>query len=300
MRPAGSKPGNPKSARRFAMLRDNAMIVRLSISTWTARKFDKGVTAKVNSDYAVSESAGRYNKVLIAKEAIQEITRAVSAARTFHYVNTLPWDDGGGRILPSKNFLTYSKKMRELKELYEKAVRDFLANYDEYRNDSAVKLGKMFNPADYPGKKEIEHKFGFGTDIEPVPSAEDFRVDVSSSDSVKIKKELEARVKDRVVEATKDLYVRLNDVVGKFADKLADKDAIFRDSLIENVVELVNLLPKLNVADDPDLDKLCKETQKKLCAMEPETLRNDPKVRTKATGDAQAILNKMSAYLGKH
>jgi len=261
------------------MLRDDAMIVRLSISTWTARKFDKGVTARVNSEYAVADTAGRYNKALIAKEAIQEITKAVSAARTFHYANTLPWDDGGGRILPAANFLPYSKKMRELKDAHEIAVRSFIANYDAYREDSAVRLGKMFNPDDYPGKSEIERKFGFGTDIDPVPTAEDFRVDISSKDSSRIKKELE--------------------VIGKFAEKLGDKTAVFRDSLVENVIELVNLLPRLNVANDANLEKLCKETEKKLCTLAPDTLRNDEAVREKAAGDANDILKKMSAYLGK-
>jgi len=257
------------------------------------------VTARVNSEYAVADTAGRYNKALIAKEAIQEITKAVSAARTFHYANTLPWDDGGGRILPAANFLPYSKKMRELKDAHEIAVRSFIANYDAYREDSAVRLGKMFNPDDYPGKSEIERKFGFGTDIDPVPTAEDFRVDISSKDSSRIKKELEDRVNERVLEATKDLYLRLNEVIGKFAEKLGDKTAVFRDSLVENVIELVNLLPRLNVANDANLEKLCKETEKKLCTLAPDTLRNDEAVREKAAGDANDILKKMSAYLGK-
>ena len=280
------------------MLRDDAMIVRLSISQWTGRKFDKGVTQRVAREYAVDESVGRYNKVLIAKEAIQGITKVVSGARAFHYQNTLPWDDGGSRILPSKNFLEYSKRMRGYREEFESAVREFVTNYQAYRDDAQRALGGLFNPADYPGVHEIEHKFGFSTDIDPVPSSEDFRVSIQSAEAARIKKELEERVQQRVVEATRDLYVRLNDVVAKVADKLSDKDAIFRDSLVENVVELVNLLPKLNVGNDPKLDELAKETKKKLCALEPDAIRKDAKVRTKAAEDAKAILDKMSGYLG--
>jgi len=279
------------------MLRDEAMIVRLSISQWTARKFDKIVSLKVAADYAVDATVGRYNKVLIAKEAIQEITQAVSAVRSFHYENTLPWDDGGGRILPSANFLPYSKEMRKFKEKFDVAVVDFLSNYDEYREEARRRLNGMFREADYPGKREIKRKFGFSTDIDPIPSAEDFRVTLQNRDATRIRKQLETRVKDRVVEATKDLFVRLNDVVAKFADKLADKEAIFRDSLVDNVVELVNLLPRLNVGDDPELERIRKETQKKICAFEPDTLRKDARVRTKAAEDAKAILDKMSGYL---
>lgn len=280
------------------MLREDAMIVRLSIGQWTARKFDKSVTRRVASDYAVDDTVGRYNKTLIARSAIEGITKAVSAARTFHYENTLPWDDGGGRILPSQNFLNYSKKMREYREIFEGAVREFISNYDSYRDDAQAKLGSMFNPTDYPGVREIEHKFKFSTDIEPVPSAEDFRVSIQNADANRIKKELEDRVNARVVEATRDLYVRLNSVVSKVAVKLSDKGAIFRDSLVENVVELVNLLPKLNVSNDPKLAALTAETKKTLCALEPESLRNDEDARSKAAEDAKAILDKMSAYIG--
>ncbi len=41
------------------MLHDEAMIVRLSISQWTARMFDKSVSQKVADDYAVDPEVGR-------------------------------------------------------------------------------------------------------------------------------------------------------------------------------------------------------------------------------------------------
>ena len=281
------------------MLKDDAMIVRLSISQWTARKFDKGITNQIANEYAVGADVGRYNKVLIAKEAIQVITKAVSAARSFHYENTLPWDDGGGRMLPAKNFMAYSKEMRKFKNQYAIAVKEFLENYPTYRDEAEVKLGGMFRVEDYPGQSQIECKFGFSTDIEPVPNSGDFRVDLQGKEADKIREQLDARLKERVAEATKDLFVRLNNVVGKFADKLADDKAIFRDTLVENVVELVNLLPMLNVANDPKLELLRKEVQKKVCAYEPDNLRQDSDARKKAAEDARKIMDKMSGYFGK-
>lgn len=281
------------------MLRDEAMIVRLSISQWTARKFDRGVTQKVANDYGTTADVGRYNKILVAQDAIKEITQTVSNVRAFHYENTLPWDDAGGRILPSANFLVYSKRMREFKAEFDKAVQAFVSNYDEYRGEARRRLGGMFKLGDYPGHLEVRRKYSCSTDIEPIPSSTDFRVSVSVKDSNRIKKELEARVKEREAEAMKDLYFRLNKVIGHFYEKLTDGDAIFRDSLVENVVELVNLLPRLNVAGDPELEKIRKETQKKLCAFEPEQLRGDVEARSKAADDAKAILDKMAGYIGK-
>jgi len=281
------------------MLHDDAMIVRLSISHWTARKFDKRATQRVAHDYAVAVDVGRYNKVLIAKESIQDVTQAVSAARTFHYENTLPWDDGGGRILPSKNFLTYSKEMRKLKDRFEKAVSDFVDNYDEYREAARRKLNGMFRESDYPSRYEIKSRFGFATNIDPVPTSADFRVSVGEKDMQIIQKQLEKRTEARVAEATRDLFVRLNRVVGRLADALAEDGKIFRDSKVDNIIDIVNLLPKLNIGNDPELEKLRKETKKKLCVLEPSNLRKDVDARSKAADDAKAILNKMSGYFKK-
>lgn len=280
------------------MLRDEAMIVRFSVSQWTARKFDKRVTTQIARDFDVNPTVGRYRKILIAEEAVKAIIQAVGAARAFHYENTLPWDNNGGRILPAANFLEYSKKMREFRVVFEKAVAEFFEGYEAYVEAARDSLKSMFDAADYPGVAAIRRKYGFSVDIEPVPDSEDFRVNLQGKDASRIKAELERSVADRETRAMKDLFVRLNEVVEHFAEKLNDPEAIFRDSLVENVIELTNLLPRLNVANDPNLERLRRETQKKLCVFEPETLRSDSAAREVAAADAAAILKKMAGYVG--
>jgi len=274
------------------------MVVRLSISRWTGRKFDKKVTQKVADDYGASVDVGRYNKLLVAGDALKAIVQAVSGARTFHYENTLSWDDFGGRLLPSANFATYSKRMRELRSDFEGAVDTFVENYHEYREEARRRLNGMFNEDDYPYRVEIKTKFAFAVDIEPVPDKDDFRIQVQSRDMGRIKKELESNLKDRTAEAMKELFGRVHKAVGHLAEKLSDGDAIFRDSLVDNVIELANLLPKLNVTNDPKLNGLIAEMKKKLCVFEPQELREDVKVREHAADQAKAILDKMAGYVG--
>lgn len=281
------------------MLQNDAMIVRLSISKWTARKFDKKITREVAQTHGAADDVGRYNKVLIAKEAVQAIDKAATAARSYHYEHTLPWDDFGGRLLPSAQFMDYSKEMRRLKGEFENAVADFVRNYPQYRDDAERKLNGMFNPTDYPAPFEIDRKFDFATDIEPIPSADDFRVNVQKRDKERIQKEIAESVDRRVKDATRDLYERLFSVVKHFAERLDDPEAKFKNSLVGNIVELTNLLPKLNVSGDPKLETLRKEVKNKLAKYEPDTLRSDEVTRKSAATDAKAILKKMNGYLGK-
>lgn len=281
------------------MLQNEAMIVRLSISKWTARKFDKSVTRKIASEYGTAEDTGRFNKVLIAKEALQAIERASNAARSFHYENTLPWDDAGGRLLPTANFMEYSKKMRGLKSSYETAVKEFLTNYPEYRKEAEKRLNKMFNPLDYPSTAVVSRKFGFTTDIEPVPHADDFRVTLQKKDKDHLAEELQKSVDRRMTLAIEDLFKRLLDVTQRFADTLSDPDAIFRNSMVENAIELVCLLPKLNIGNNSDLENMRKQVAKKLAGRDPELLRSDKKIRHNVANDAQEILRKLNGYISK-
>ena len=57
------------------------------------------------------------------------------------------------------------------------------------------------------------------------------------------------------------------------AEKLADSDKIFRDSLINNLCDLCDLLPKLNITGDKNLDNMRKEIEQQLCRYMPENLR---------------------------
>lgn len=278
------------------MLRDEAMIVKLSIGQWTARKFDKKATQSVADDYGTKADVGRYNKILIAKDALQKITAAVSAARTYHYEHTLPWDDSGGRLLTAACFMDYSKKMREYRQGFETAVAEFISNYDTYRDEAEMRLAGMFNSADYPGKFDIRDRYSFSTDIEPVPSGQDFRVSVQSKDADKIKKEIEDRVSNRMKAATDDLYVRLATVTQRFTDKLKE-GGVFRDTLIGNVVEIVELLPLLNVGKDAKLEALRVDIQKKIASFTPDDIRKSGDVKAKAIKDADAILKKMAGYM---
>ncbi|MDA3813714.1 MAG: hypothetical protein PF570_05610, partial [Candidatus Cloacimonetes bacterium] len=109
-------------------LNDKAMLVYLNISIWTARKYDKKISTEVENKYGADE-AGRYNKILIAKKNLSNIQKIISSARAFHYENTLPWSDNGGRLLPSANYFGYVKAIQCFKDDFEREVINFLRVY---------------------------------------------------------------------------------------------------------------------------------------------------------------------------
>lgn len=280
-----------------ANLTEKAMLVKLSITKWSARKYDKKVSGEVAHQYGTDQDRGRYNKVLVAVEAVKKVCQAESAARTFHYENTLPWKDDGARILPAANFNHYSAEMRKLKGDFQAAAMDFCGSYPELMDQARRDLNGLFDPADYPGAEKIARKFSFEVEVDPLPTGADFRVDLQAGEVDRIKADIERRLEQAQATAMSDCFNRLYDVVRKAAEKLTDKTAIFRDSLITNIQDLVDLLPRLNLTGDSRLEDLRREVADKLLGYDPEHLRKNAFARQETADAANDILAAMAGYV---
>ena len=272
------------------MIQNRAMLARLSISQWTARKHDKSVSSEIEKAHAAHD-AGRFNKLLVNKTLLDPISKHAGTVRQFHYAQTLPWNDGGDRLLPSVLFAGYTTQIRKFKSEFEALVRSLVAAYPAEVQAARNRLGTMYDPADYPEAHELYERFDIAVEFIPVPDAKDFRVDVAKEAADEIRTQITASVNARQAEAVKDCYRRVRDVVSKLYDRLSVENAVFKDSLVSNARDLMAVLPGLNITQDPELVMLHEEINALL--VDPYTLRNDPTAR-KATADAaDAILAKL-------
>ena len=279
-------------------LTEKAMLVKLSVTKWSARKHDKAVSKKVAAEYGTAEDRGRYNKILIAQDHLKAISQAENAARTFHYQQTLPWKDDGARILPSANYLEYTAEIRRLKAEFEKEVAAFIDAYPALVSQARYELNGLFNQADYPDPAKINSKFSFEMEVDPLPAADDFRVTLQAGEVSKIKEEIAARLKAAEQTAVNDLYERLRSAVNHMMEKLRDKEGIFRDSLVNNIRDLCELIPRLNFTGDTRLEELRAQAEKDLTAYEPDDLRKNQFARLETADAAAELLAKMAGYTG--
>ena len=279
-------------------LSNKAMLVKLTITQWSSSKFDARATAAAHKPFKTKGPAGRFTKRLIAKTRTADIAKAANEARTFHYNYTLPWKDDGFRLLPSANYMAYTKKMRGLKSKFEKAVRQFETRYGQAIQEAQVTLNGMFNSKDYPDPSTIRSKYGFDTEVVPIADEKDFRVSLGREEEKAIRADIKKRLKKAQADAMKDIWERLYKTVEHIATKLADPKAVFRDSLIRNAVDLVELMPRLNIAEDPNLEKMRKAVAKQLCSQTPANLRRNKKARKKTAAKGRDILDAMAGYMG--
>ena len=275
-----------------------AMLASLRISSWSARKYDKKVTKETNDAHGADADAGRYNKMLLPGDAssYKALTSHIAATRVLHYAETLAWSDDGWRLLPVANYTKYTDKLRAAKHTYDALLADFLSDYPALQQAARIKLNGMYRDEDYPSN--VASKYGFGIEYNPVPAGGDFRVELSQEEIDIIATRTESRIKNAFEDAHKDAVKRLYDCVSRIHERLAQPEAIFRDSLITNAQELTDVLSRLNIAGDVNLETLRRATAS-LATVSPDTLRNDAVTRIQTANDAQSILDTMLNVYGK-
>lgn len=277
------------------MLQDKAMLANLTVRAWSARKRDKEVGKEVEKTHQ-AQDAGNFNKLLIDSKHLKPIVSMTGLLRTTHYNMTLPWGDNGDRLLPSKMYFDYTKKMRDLRDKFNTAVNDFCANYPTYKQEARKRLGTMYDPDDYPDVSHITTKFSAELSFLPVPDAKDFRVDLGEDEVAEIKKDIENQVAKQQEAAVRDLWMRLKDVVDRIHERLHDPEAVFRDSLIENAQFACEIAEKLNINDDKTLEATRADIQHRLCRIAPQRLRDDKTLRKQIADAAFDILKNFPKF----
>ena len=154
----------------------------------------------------------------------------------------------------------------------------------------------MLTDADFPA--DVQGEYSFAIEYNPVPSGGDFRVQLSQDEIDIIATRTENRVKDAFEDAHKDAVKRLYKVVSHIHEKLSDPDGKFKDTLVGNARDLCDILTRLNISGDMQLEGLRKATDS-LATVQPDTLRSDAVTRIQTANDAQAILNQMMSVYGK-
>jgi hypothetical protein len=288
----------------------SAMLVELSISSWTARKLDKKVSTQVDLDKQTKTRAGNYNKNLLAGTGfLDTITKYAANARAWHISQTLPWSDNGLRLLPMSNFMTYKQNLTTLETNYQALVDKFIIAYPNLVSAAAFQLGDLFNRDEYPEAEKIVNKFKFNVNYLPVPMAGDFRIEIGEEAKAELVKNCEQAYNDRLNNAMKDAWGRLHECLMRMSERLTvdvvdsdvpeshgkvQKGRIFRDSLVENAVELVDLLKHFNLTGDTNMELARKELATAIMNHDAKDLRENYHARVAVKQKVDDILSKFT------
>ena len=281
-------------------LSGSAMLLDLHISTYTGRKQDKATAEEVNTaKNAKSKKASSVYKSLFADDAdLEAIVAYGGRVRSWLYDVTLPWSDGGTRLVPTSKFFDISHELNQHEQEFFKLVQRFLNNYSTKVSAQAFKLGKLFSAVEYPSAGEIQNKFGFTFVFTPVPQAGDFRVDLPAEALAQVEANFEQAVSKRVQSVMQEPWDRLYKEVSHIKDKMIDKEGgkpqKLYQSMLDNALGLCETLKSLNIMNDPDLEAARRALELSLTNVDIKSLRQSPEVREAIKVKMQDLTDKFS------
>lgn len=263
------------------------MLLNLQVSVWKGYRLDKETTRRVIDEANAASDALRVNKHLVPNTALAEIVSATSALRNHFYAKTLPWKDNGDRLLTRKSFMGFIEEHEKLKADFDSAVDQFLrVKYPSAQEQAEFRMGATFNASDYPTEIELRRKFSARLDIDGIARAYDVRLQSDNQ-----------AIQDRVTRAMAGLWARLCKPLENFVERMSDDEAVFRNSLVNNLKEVAALIPELNFMEDPQLEAIRQQVEAQLLIWSPDDLRKDKTARAKVAGEAADILETMRGFM---
>jgi len=275
----------------------SAMLCELSISTWTGRKKDRKASEDVtDANFAASGVASVHKKLLADCQELMTVQKFTANSRNMHYAMTMPWSDTGLRLLPTAQYFKYHQAMTDIQNEYDRLVDTFLQGYEWEITQASAKLGDLFNRDEYPSIDSLRNKFGFRLSYIPLPDAGDFRIDIGNEATEQVKDHYQSYYSAQLNNAMNDVWQRTHKALSAMSERLdyspsattkADGKKTFRDSLVGNVLDMVELLNVCNVADDSQMNAARMKLEDAFRGVNADALREDAHLRseTKRTVD---------------
>lgn len=273
------------------------------------------VKRRMYSPYKLDEveskayGAGNVNKHLFqgTNNRVKVAISAYTAVYSFVKDNTVPWTTGV-ELLNIDHYMDFTSGLRQLIDKANDAVNDLVANWDyEVRTDLqrlqdiAYAKGKtnLADPNDYPEADEVAARFGIEVRYMPVPTTGDFRVGISDEDKASLQQQLDDATANATRHVLTEMIEPMQRAVKKLTVKIGDDGSIFRDSLIDNLVDVSSRMARVNISDDPIVTEKIKDLQSLIgtYANNKDMLRNNQSVREKAATQIDGLMSQMAGLV---
>lgn len=288
-----------------ANISNRALLATLHVSVWHGNKRDRQITQEICAEKGASSRSIRANKSLVGDE-IKPVRRAETAIRHEFHTHSLAWNDNATRILKIDAFADFRRTMAEPISRFHREVANFISIYPTVIENARRHLGSAWDPNDYPTQHEISRYFDVSLTYTPLPKADDsdFRASMTEEEARFIREDVERTIRTSIENAHSEILERLRAPLVRYAERLrlyqagtetSGAEGIFRDTLVENVRTILDLAPRLNLADDPAITALCRTIRDDIAGHEPEALRASPDLRSASAARAEEIVDQINA-----
>ena len=150
----------------------------------------------------------------LGEEHKKKIDAAYSALRGAFNTSTLPWEDGGYRIVPADRYQLLCDKVAELGEAYRDAGDDIVSHWDDIMAEAHRELNGAMASLDIPTAEEFRRNIVFGLTADVVVAPKDIRIAGLGEATVeRIRNQAERNIADRITTAIDSMLANLTNLL---------------------------------------------------------------------------------------
>ncbi len=245
---------------------------------------------------------GRDNKV---KDTISKFTDVYTYVKD----NTVPWSTGVD-MLNIDHYMDFTSGLRQLVDTANQAVNSLCVVWDDEVQKDLIRLAKiavvrgkpnLADPSDYPDVNELRSKFGIDVRYMPVPTTGDFRVGISDEDKASLQQQLDDAGNNATTHVLNSMITPMKRAIEKLNVPIGSNGSVFRDTLIDNLVDVAERMNKVNLSDDPaiqnKIDDLRSLVGQYASPIGKDTLRSSQTVREKAVRQIDGLVSQMAGLV---
>ena len=276
-----------------SILSRKAVLIKLNVNYEIGYSMiDKKATEEIDLSHKATK-AGKFVKHLFQSDDLIEIRDAVRIAEKAHRRYTLKWLDSGIRILPVSVFDRHETEIKRANEAFQKAVNNFIENYDEIVERNKLRLGDLADDC-YYSKKRVRDGLRLWVGYFPMPTEDDFRIDGNVAMVKSVKSQFSESLKEYEYRAKSEVAERLGIAVKRLFDRLNDADKKVKDGMLSKLVVLLGDLKDLNVTEDQNISDLITSVETSFAKESADFMSENADYRSKKKKEAEAIITKLT------
>ena len=287
------RPVTPVSTK-FADVFSRATCLSLELGVPGSRR--KVASSEVTVD-ADTDRIG-VSKSLYDSKEFKAVKTMDGTIRAYIYGRSLPsMFRSGVYMVPNTLLQETDTRLLELQAERDALIDAFMLEYPAIKLRDREKLRGLYDDADYPADATLRKAFSMGWEYIA------FGVPQNLPGAMFAREQSKAAAK--LAEATDEirqvLRAEMGELVKHMVDRLSGKGdgkpKVFRNSLVENLKEFLQVFRDRNITDDAELDALCDRAKSLLNGVDAQALRESDQARSKVAAGFAEIKSQLDGMM---
>lgn len=277
---------------------EEALLVKLVVNQGQITAKSKTLTNESAENHKADKRRVGGTITKLTSEARAKLVQAINEGHLVFKKNCLPWEDRGYWMVPVSRYEYVKREIQRLRDVFMDGLQEMLDNYAELKADYERAVpGKLAQEVPFPTREELAAAFDFQLYEMAIPNTTDIRLNhVSPAGLENLRSKMQADMDNRLGATRQTIVDRLIENVKTLHTQTGNKESRLFKSLAKNIEEDCDVLPKLNLTKDVEIDRLITRVRTELSSLDIEDMKKNAKLRAQTHKLSGSILEELKAY----